>query len=76
MLDVSNWRENRRENRSVADNIGKELGDSLIELFDEAERHWDDFCDNLNLVRGCRSVSILAFVVASVQQSNAGKVDE
>lgn len=38
-----------KENRSVADNIGQELGNSLIELFDEADRHWNDFCANLGL---------------------------
>ena len=38
-----------RKNRDVADSIGREIGDSLIELFNEADRDWDDFCANLDL---------------------------
>ena len=38
-----------QKNRDVADSIGLELGDSLIELFDEASRDWDNFCAKLNL---------------------------
>ena len=40
-----------RKNREVVDSIGRELGESLIELYDEAGRNWDEFCENLNLVR-------------------------
>ena len=40
-----------QNNRVVADSIGRELGESLIELYDEAGRNWDEFCENLNLVR-------------------------
>ena len=40
------------KNRDVADSIGRELGESLIELYDEAGRNWDEFCDSLNLVKG------------------------
>ena len=40
-----------QNNRAVADSIGRELGESLIELYDEAGRNWDEFCENLNLVR-------------------------
>ena len=39
-------------NRTVADEIGLEIGDSLIELFDEARGDWDNFCVNLNLAKG------------------------
>ena len=39
-------------NRNVADEVGVEIGDALIELFDEASRDWDNFCDHLNLARG------------------------
>ena len=41
-----------RKNMEVADGIGRELGELLIELYDEAGRNWDGFCDSLNLVRG------------------------
>ena len=41
-----------RKNMEVADSIGRELGNSLIELYDEAGRNWDEFCDSLNLVKG------------------------
>ena len=40
------------ENRTVADEVGLEIGDALIELFDEASRDWDNFCDHLNLAKG------------------------
>ena len=40
-----------RKNREVVDSIGREVGESLIELYDEAGRNWDEFCENLNLVR-------------------------
>ena len=39
-------------NRNVADEVGVEIGDALIELFDESKRDWDNFCDHLNLARG------------------------
>lgn len=38
-----------RKNRDVADSIGREVGESLIELFDEASRDWANFCANLDL---------------------------
>ena len=38
-----------RKNMEVADSIGRELGESLIELFDEANDNWSGFCDILNL---------------------------
>ncbi len=41
-----------QRNKDVADSIGQGVGEALIELFDEADRHWEDFCDSLNLVRG------------------------
>ena len=37
------------KNRDVADSIGRELGESLIELYAEADRDWYCFCDNLKL---------------------------
>ena len=40
------------ENRTVADEVGLEIGDALIELFDESKRDWDNFCDHLNLAKG------------------------
>ena len=39
-------------NRKVADEVGLEIGDALIELFDASKRDWDNFCDNLNLAKG------------------------
>ena len=41
-----------QNNRVVADSIGREIGDSLIELFNEADRDWDNFCVKLDLARG------------------------
>ena len=41
-----------QRNKDVADSIGQGVGEGLIELFDEVDRHWEDFCDSLNLVRG------------------------
>ena len=41
-----------QKNTTVADSIGRDVGNMLIELFDKADRHWDDFCDNLKFVRG------------------------
>ena len=38
-----------RKNRDVADSIGREVGELLMELFDEASRDWADFCANLDL---------------------------
>ena len=41
-----------QNNRVVADSIGREIGDSLIELFNEADKDWDNFCVKLDLASG------------------------
>ena len=62
-------------NRTVADEIGLEIGDALIELFDESKRDWDNFCDHLNLAKGTEHYqfwgSLWSLFAGGIQEKSA-----